>query len=97
MTEPRKLNLRLPPELHAALLDLAAHECTSANAVMVAALRNWIQWRNKRQPRAGLQATTSTAPRTPAVSRQATVPKVGPNVPCPCGSGQKYKRCHGRA
>ena len=24
------------------------------------------------------------------------VPKVGRNQPCPCGSGQKYKRCHGR-
>lgn len=24
------------------------------------------------------------------------VPKVGPNHPCPCGSGKKYKRCHGR-
>jgi preprotein translocase subunit SecA len=24
------------------------------------------------------------------------VPKVGPNEPCPCGSGQKYKRCHGQ-
>lgn len=22
--------------------------------------------------------------------------KVGPNDPCPCGSGKKYKRCHGR-
>ncbi|HLC43350.1 MAG TPA: SEC-C metal-binding domain-containing protein, partial [Methylomirabilota bacterium] len=21
--------------------------------------------------------------------------KVGRNDPCPCGSGQKYKRCHG--
>jgi hypothetical protein len=21
------------------------------------------------------------------------VPKVGPNAPCPCGSGKKYKRC----
>jgi len=24
------------------------------------------------------------------------VPKVGRNAPCPCKSGQKYKRCHGR-
>jgi SEC-C motif len=24
------------------------------------------------------------------------VPKVGRNHPCPCGSGKKYKRCHGR-
>ncbi len=23
-------------------------------------------------------------------------PKVGRNAPCPCGSGQKNKRCHGR-
>jgi preprotein translocase subunit SecA len=21
--------------------------------------------------------------------------KVGPNEPCPCGSGKKYKKCHG--
>src|SRR5699024_5321470 len=25
-----------------------------------------------------------------------TVPKVGRNDPCPCGSGKKYKNCHGR-
>jgi preprotein translocase subunit SecA len=23
------------------------------------------------------------------------VPKVGRNDPCPCGSGKKYKYCHG--
>ena len=26
----------------------------------------------------------------------APVPKVGRNEPCPCGSGKKYKMCHGR-
>lgn len=25
-----------------------------------------------------------------------SVPKVGRNDPCPCGSGKKYKQCHGR-
>lgn len=25
-----------------------------------------------------------------------TMPKVGRNDPCPCGSGKKYKNCHGR-
>ncbi|HZF78874.1 MAG TPA: SEC-C metal-binding domain-containing protein [Rubrivivax sp.] len=24
------------------------------------------------------------------------MPKVGRNDPCPCGSGKKYKLCHGR-
>ncbi|MGB2065781.1 MAG: SEC-C metal-binding domain-containing protein, partial [Marinomonas gallaica] len=23
------------------------------------------------------------------------VPRVGRNEPCPCGSGKKYKQCHG--
>jgi preprotein translocase subunit SecA len=26
-----------------------------------------------------------------------TGPKVGRNDPCPCGSGKKFKQCHGRA
>jgi preprotein translocase subunit SecA len=25
-----------------------------------------------------------------------TGPKVGRNDPCPCGSGKKYKHCHGK-
>jgi SEC-C motif-containing protein len=33
-----------------------------------------------------------TVPKT--VVRSA--PKVGRNDPCPCGSGKKYKHCHGR-
>ncbi len=27
---------------------------------------------------------------------EPAVPKVGRNDPCPCGSGKKYKQCHGR-
>jgi preprotein translocase subunit SecA len=27
---------------------------------------------------------------------EAPVPKVGRNDPCPCGSGKKYKNCHGK-
>jgi preprotein translocase subunit SecA len=26
----------------------------------------------------------------------AELPRVGRNDPCPCGSGKKYKACHGR-
>jgi preprotein translocase subunit SecA len=32
----------------------------------------------------------------PALAAGARVPKVGRNDPCPCGSGKKYKHCHGR-
>ncbi|SES99536.1 preprotein translocase subunit SecA [Thalassotalea agarivorans] len=27
---------------------------------------------------------------------EQTVPRVGRNEPCPCGSGKKYKQCHGK-
>ncbi len=37
---------------------------------------------------------TATAPQRVTVQR--SVPKVGRNDPCPCGSGKKYKHCHGR-
>ena len=28
--------------------------------------------------------------------RVRRLPKVGRNDPCPCGSGKKYKQCHGK-
>ncbi len=41
--------------------------------------------------RSAQRAGSRTA--TPFIREQ---PKVGRNQPCPCGSGKKYKRCHGR-
>ncbi|MDX1570440.1 MAG: phytanoyl-CoA dioxygenase family protein [Xanthomonadales bacterium] len=38
--------------------------------------------------------TAAQAPRPPAPT--SNVGKPGRNDPCPCGSGKKYKRCHGR-
>ncbi len=35
----------------------------------------------------------AVAPQQPVVRSQ---PKVGRNDPCPCGSGKKYKQCHGK-
>ena len=32
----------------------------------------------------------------PKKSVQRTEKKIYPNDPCPCGSGKKYKQCHGR-
>jgi preprotein translocase subunit SecA len=38
----------------------------------------------------------SVVQETDAATVAAAVPKVGRNDPCPCGSGKKYKHCHGR-
>jgi len=54
-------------------------------------------------PRVAPSAPAQRAP-SPAVNSSlgpvgrpaaATVPEVGRNDPCPCGSGKKYKKCHG--
>lgn len=42
----------------------------------------------------GASAEELLAPQETAV--QEDVPKVGRNDACPCGSGKKYKQCHGR-
>lgn len=39
------------------------------------------------------QSATNSQQQTTVVR---TMPKVGRNDPCPCGSGKKYKHCHGR-
>ncbi len=39
------------------------------------------------------QAEAEAEPQTPFVRRDR---KVGRNEPCPCGSGKKYKACHGK-
>jgi preprotein translocase subunit SecA len=52
--------------------------------------------RQEQTPRA--QVTTSSAKSVQQMkSRQVvrTGEKIGRNAPCPCGSGKKYKRCHG--
>ncbi len=44
-------------------------------------------------------AESPEGPAAPASSRSSapmvnTLPRVGRNDPCPCGSGKKYKKCH---
>jgi len=43
-------------------------------------------------------AALESEPEVPAVPQTFTreQPKVGRNEPCPCGSGKKYKQCHGK-
>lgn len=32
----------------------------------------------------------------PKITIRRELPKVGRNDPCPCGSGKKFKQCHGK-
>ena len=101
MATPAKLNLRLPPDLKAQAEEVAAFHGLSLNALCVMALRSYVPYMAKKaaQPaplptavlRGVPQATTGT-PAPPMLYRGAAL-----NAPCPCGSGKKYKRCHGHA
>ena len=42
------------------------------------------------------QANTQAAQKPKAGGANAAAAKVPRNAPCPCGSGKKYKYCHGK-
>jgi preprotein translocase subunit SecA len=50
------------------------------------------------QPSYGVNLGSDNAADRDPTAKQlpVTVDKVGRNEPCPCGSGKKYKHCHGR-
>jgi preprotein translocase subunit SecA len=49
-----------------------------------------------RVPHQAIRASHGESPaETAPATQQRSMPKVGRNDPCPCGSGKKYKKCHG--
>jgi preprotein translocase subunit SecA len=58
------------------------------------------QYRTSREayPGAEAQRAAASAPQGPQrpVSPIVSGPRVGRNDPCPCGSGKKFKNCHGK-
>jgi len=45
---------------------------------------------------ADASGSVEQAPEPEATTFVRKQPKVGRNEPCPCGSGKKYKQCHGK-
>jgi hypothetical protein len=92
MTNRITIPLRLSPELHAQLKVLAERDERSLNAFIGRALSHLVA-RSAPSPVQAV-AASSMPQRLPVPSR---VRKERPNDPCSCGSGAKYKKCHGRA
>jgi preprotein translocase subunit SecA len=77
--------VRQPPQRRPAQLTMSGPSTTAAPS-----------------PFGAFGGTTGTAPRPARVGGDDAIkqvkrdePKVGRNDPCPCGSGKKYKKCHG--
>ncbi|HEY3819835.1 MAG TPA: preprotein translocase subunit SecA [Polyangiaceae bacterium] len=52
---------------------------------------------DEEQPAAAPRASARPQPRVQVQPTRREGPKIGRNDPCPCGSGQKFKKCHGEA
>jgi len=58
---------------------------------VVAMMRTWACFRP--EPVSTIDAVESALQWRPVPPTAPAKPKVGPNEPCPCGSGKKYKKC----
>jgi preprotein translocase subunit SecA len=78
-------------------------QARSATAEEAARLQRQMAQRQRQaqEGRADADGKLAEPAARPAATRQAAAPgggpKVGRNDPCPCGSGKKYKKCHGAA
>ena len=86
--------LRLPAELREFLQTQADGEYLSLNAYIVKMLSTIRGFQAARTARgAVVQAPPVSVAPAPSQSEPKPVSQVPRNAPCPCGSGQKYKRC----
>jgi tetratricopeptide (TPR) repeat protein len=79
----------LTGEERTALVEMAARSLDQLNR---GEIPQFVPETSERRP-------TAQAWRVPQRAKPASsaVPQVGRNQPCPCGSGRKYKHCHGRS
>jgi preprotein translocase subunit SecA len=49
----------------------------------------------ERKKKRELEVARQAGGGVPEIAQRRTGEKVGRNDPCPCGSGKKYKKCHG--
>ncbi len=95
-------------EMFTAMLDAMKHETMKALARVQIRSEQDVdavdQQRRRETPMQFQHAEAQSATAGPASAGEQAVPetfvregrKVGRNEPCPCGSGKKYKQCHGR-
>jgi len=74
-------------------LPLDGPQLAAARQIAHEVLRSFNPMMPKARPR--VQGTLFVNVRASVGDKRVRVPKVGRNEPCPCGSGKKYKKCHG--
>jgi preprotein translocase subunit SecA len=83
-----------PSQLPASAAPQQPSVSNRAPSTTIDALEKEFQKKKQRELDAAKAASASSAGSTPSAPRNAGA-KVGRNDDCPCGSGKKYKKCHG--
>ena len=89
-------------EIVKALSSVSINENTSADDVEqqnnddISAIHNNPMGRKTQHEAAVMENTVSETP-SDSQTYQRSGEKIGRNDPCPCGSGKKYKQCHGKS
>jgi len=91
--EPRREPPRQPPSAAAAAVASAAARASEEPPENLPGFAREMERRHQRQQQ-NLQYQTGPA-QAEAPKPVRAGAKVGRNDPCPCGSGKKYKKCHG--
>jgi preprotein translocase subunit SecA len=81
---------QLPQNIHTNAEELAQASGQAKSDEVAEELGKDLQGRKN-----GASGPRSSAKGSSAASPAGGVAKVGRNDPCPCGSGKKYKKCHG--
>ena len=94
--ELSELEERELPEMHAHHIDptTGLDEISEELAMVDAAIAGRGRGSREAEKRAPLQTRKAADAVDP--SQPATWGKISRNAPCPCGSGKKYKHCHGK-
>src|SRR5437763_339152 len=90
--EPRRQPPRQPPSAAAAAVASAAARASEEPANLPGFAREMERRQQRQQQNLQYQTGPAQAEAPKPVRAGA---KVGRNDPCPCGSGKKYKKCHG--
>jgi len=83
------LTLRFPDHLKEKLEAVSEELGLSLNALVTIGIDEYLRKRSTRAPVRSSTVKTDLG----STETSTNIPR---NAPCPCGSGKKYKRCHGK-
>lgn len=88
------VGVRLPDEIVAKLKALSRSRRQTISELMTQAVREFVDYSHLSDIHR--QVALGRIPPFVETKKEESYPEVSRNALCPCGSGLKYKRCHGK-